>query len=41
MRVADRGGGLEQSKRKCMDKESWRFSCCGIPLGKVRWQRLE
>ncbi len=26
-RGATRGGGLEQARRKCLDREKWRFFC--------------
>ncbi len=34
-RGASRGGGIEQAKRKCLDRERWiRDYCCGHPLGR-------
>ncbi len=32
-RSATRGGGLEQARRECLDRERWRLFCCGHPLG--------
>ncbi len=32
-RGATRGGGLEQAKRECLDRERWRLFCCSHPLG--------
>ncbi len=29
-----RGNGLERPRRECMDRERWRFVCCGHPLGR-------
>ena len=34
-RVADRGGGIEQVRRECVDRERWRFFCHGHALGDV------
>ncbi len=32
------GGGLEQARRECLDREWWRLFCCGHPLGgRVVW----
>ncbi len=28
-----RGNGLEWARRECMDRERWKFVCCGHPLG--------
>ena len=32
-RGATRGGGLDQAKRECLDRERWRLFCCSHPLG--------
>ena len=32
-RVADRGGGLEQARRECVDKKRWRLFCHGHVSG--------
>ncbi len=32
-RGATRGGGLDQAKRECLDRERWRLFCRGHPLG--------
>ncbi len=32
-RSAIRGGGLDQARRECLDRERWRFFCWGHPLG--------
>ncbi len=37
-RGATRGGGLNQAKRECMDRERWRFFCCGHPLRGRSWR---
>ncbi len=34
-RGATRGGGLEQARRKRLDREMWRLLCCDHPLGDV------
>ncbi len=31
-RGASRRGGLEQTKRECLDRERWRLFCRGHPL---------
>ncbi len=32
-RGAARRGGLDQAKRECLERERWRFFCCGHPFG--------
>ncbi len=32
-RGATRGGGLDQARRECLDREKWKVFCCGHPLG--------
>ena len=32
-RGATRGGGLQQARRECLDRERWMLFCCGHPLG--------
>ena len=34
--VLIRMGGFKQAKEECMDRERWRLSCCGHPLGGIR-----
>ncbi len=34
-RVANGGGGLEQAKRECLDRERWRLFCYGHHFGDV------
>ncbi len=34
-RGATRGGGLDQGRRECLDRERWRLFCVVIPLGDV------
>ncbi len=42
-RGAARGGGLNQARRlnqtrrECLNREKWRLSCCGHPLGEYSW----
>ncbi len=37
-RGATREGGLDQARRKCMDRERWKLFCCGQPLGGRCWR---
>ena len=37
-RGATRGGGLDQAKRKCLDRERWRTFCPGHTLGGRSWR---
>ncbi len=37
-RGGTRGGGLDQAQRECLDRERWRLSCCGHPLGRRSWR---
>ncbi len=32
-RGSNRGGGLKQARRECLDRERWRLFCYGHPLG--------
>ncbi len=32
-RGATRRGGLDQGRRECLDRERWRFFCCGYLRG--------
>ncbi len=34
-RGATRGGGLDQARRECLDRERWRFSAVATPLGNI------
>ncbi len=37
-RGATRGGKLDQARRECLDRESWRLFCCGHPLEGCAWR---
>ena len=37
-RVADRGGGLEQERRECVNRERWMFFLCFPEI--MRCQRI-
>ncbi len=39
-RGATRGGGLDQGRRKCLDRERWRLFCRGYPLVERSRRRL-
>ncbi len=32
-RGTTRGGGLDQARRECLDRERWRLFCCGYTFG--------
>ncbi len=32
-RSATRGGGLDQARRECLDRDRWKLFCRGVPLG--------
>ena len=32
-RVADGWGGIELARMECLDRDKWRFFCCGHSLG--------
>ncbi len=37
-RGATRGGGLDEARRECLDRERWRLFCLGQPLGRLFWK---
>ncbi len=36
---ATRGGGLDQARKECLDRERWRLFCRGHTLGGYSWRR--
>ncbi len=38
-RGAARGGGLDQAKRECLNRERWRLFCLGHPLRGHSWRK--
>ncbi len=38
-RGTTRRGGLDQARRECLDRERWRFFCCGHPLEGHSWRK--
>ncbi len=37
-RGATRGGGLDQGRGECLNRERWRLFCCGHTLGGRPWR---